>query len=169
MCGGQALIEGIMMRGPRKQAVVVRRPDGQLEIQEKELTFLKDRFPVLGWPLIRGVVNFCGSMYNGVTSLMFSAQFAPEEGEYFRSRKMAPQTVAGHFAAKEAFSKAMGTGLSGFDLREVWVVHDQRGRPEYRFGGRGAALAEGWRFSLSITHTADTAIAFAVAWKEETP
>ena len=80
MCGGQALIEGIMMRGPRKQAVVVRRPDGQLEIQEKELTFLKDRFPVLGWPLIRGVVNFCGSMYNGVTSLMFSAQFAPEEG-----------------------------------------------------------------------------------------
>ncbi|MCI9555631.1 MAG: DUF1385 domain-containing protein [Lawsonibacter sp.] len=81
MCGGQALIEGIMMRGPRKQAVVVRRPDGQLEIQEKELTFLKDRFPVLGWPLIRGVVNFCGSMYNGVTSLMFSAQFAPEEGE----------------------------------------------------------------------------------------
>ena len=37
MCGGQALIEGIMMRGPRKQAVVVRRPDGQLEIQEKEL------------------------------------------------------------------------------------------------------------------------------------
>ena len=81
MCGGQALIEGIMMRGPRKQAVVVRRPDGQLEIQEKELTFLKDRFPVLGWPLIRGVVNFCGSMYNGVTSLMFSAQFVPEEGE----------------------------------------------------------------------------------------
>ena len=80
MCGGQALIEGIMMRGPRKQAVVVRRPDGQLEIQEKELTFLKDRFPVLGWPLIRGVVNFCGSMYNGVTSLMFSAQFVPEEG-----------------------------------------------------------------------------------------
>ena len=81
MCGGQALIEGIKMRGPRKQAEVVRRPDGQLEIQEKELTFLKDRFPVLGWPLIRGVVNFCGSMYNGVTSLMFSAQFAPEEGE----------------------------------------------------------------------------------------
>ena len=80
MCGGQALIEGIMMRGPRKQAVVVRRPDGQLEIQEKELTFLKGRFPVLGWPLIRVVVNFCGSMYNGVTSLMFSAQFVPEEG-----------------------------------------------------------------------------------------
>ena len=42
MCGGQALIEGIMMRGPKKQAIVVRRPDGGLEIKEKELKFIKD-------------------------------------------------------------------------------------------------------------------------------
>ena len=81
MCGGQALIEGIMMRGPKKQAVVVRKPDGELEIQEKELKFIKDRFPILGWPLIRGVVNFADSMYNGVTALMFSAEFFPEDGE----------------------------------------------------------------------------------------
>lgn len=81
MCGGQALIEGIMMRGPKKQAVVVRKPDGELEIQEKELKFIKDRHPVLGWPLIRGTVNFCDSMYNGVTALMYSAEFFPEDGE----------------------------------------------------------------------------------------
>lgn len=81
MCGGQALIEGIMMRGPKKQAVVVRRPDGELEVQEKELTFIKDRYPVLGWLLIRGVVNFAGSMYSGVTALMYSAEFFPEDGE----------------------------------------------------------------------------------------
>ena len=80
MCGGQALIEGIMMRGPKKQAVVVRRQDGELEIQEKELQFIKDKHPWMGWPLIRGVVNFCDSMYNGVTALMFSADFYPEEG-----------------------------------------------------------------------------------------
>lgn len=80
MCGGQALIEGIMMRGPKRQAVVVRRPDGELEIQEKELKFIKDRHPVLGWPVIRGVVNFCGAMYNGVTALMYSAGFVPEDG-----------------------------------------------------------------------------------------
>ena len=54
MCGGQALIEGIMMRGPRKQSVVVRRPDGELEVQVKELRPLKDRWPIVGWPLIRG-------------------------------------------------------------------------------------------------------------------
>ena len=79
MCGGQALIEGIMMRGPKKQAIVVRKPDGELEIQEKELKFIKDRYPILGWPLVRGVVNFADSMYNGVTALMFSADFFPEE------------------------------------------------------------------------------------------
>ena len=81
MCGGQALIEGIMMRGPKKQAVVVRKPDGELEIQEKELKFIKDKHPVLGWPLVRGVVNFADSMYSGVTALMYSAEFFPEEGE----------------------------------------------------------------------------------------
>lgn len=81
MCGGQALIEGIMMRGPKKQAVVVRKPDGELEIQEKELKFIRDRYPILGWPLIRGVVNFADSLYNGVTALMFSAEFFPEDGE----------------------------------------------------------------------------------------
>lgn len=70
-----------MMRGPRKQAVVVRRSDGGLEIQEKELRFIKDRYPILGWPLIRGVINFADSMYNGVTALMYSAEFYPEDGE----------------------------------------------------------------------------------------
>ena len=86
MCGGQALIEGIMMRGPRKQAVVVRRPDGGLEVQEKELRFIRDRYPILGWPLIRGVVNFLDSMVNGVQALMYSAEFFPEEEEEEPSR-----------------------------------------------------------------------------------
>lgn len=81
MCGGQALIEGIMMRGPKKQAVVVRKPDGQLETQVKDLRFIKDRYPVLGLPFIRGIVNFADSMYNGVTALMYSAEFFPEDGE----------------------------------------------------------------------------------------
>ena len=81
MCGGQALIEGIMMRGPKKQAVVVRKSDGGLAVQEKELKFIKDKYPILGWPLIRGVVNFADSMYNGVTALMYSAEFYPEDGE----------------------------------------------------------------------------------------
>ena len=79
MCGGQALIEGIMMRGPKKQAAVVRRPDGELEIKEEELKFIKDRYPILGTPLVRGVVTFVDSMVNGVKNLMWSAEFFPED------------------------------------------------------------------------------------------
>lgn len=79
MCGGQALIEGIMMRGPKKQAAVVRRPDGELEIKQEELKFLRERYPILGVPLIRGVVNFVSSLVAGMRTLMWSADFFPEE------------------------------------------------------------------------------------------
>ena len=77
--GGQALIEGILMRGPEKQAIVVRRPDGGLEVRVEELRLIKERYPVLGWPFIRGVVTFLDSMIRGVKALMFSADFYPEE------------------------------------------------------------------------------------------
>ena len=79
MCGGQALIEGIMMRGPKKQAIVVRQPDGQMAIRESELKFIKDKYPLLGLPLVRGVVTFLASMVEGVKALMYSAEFYPED------------------------------------------------------------------------------------------
>lgn len=76
--GGQALIEGILMRGPEKQAVVVRGPEG-LVVREEALKLIRDRYPVLGLPLIRGSVTFLDSMYRGVKALMFSADYYPEE------------------------------------------------------------------------------------------
>jgi uncharacterized protein YqhQ len=76
--GGQALIEGVLMRGPKKQAIVVRTPDG-LVTKVEDLKLLKDRYPIVGWPVIRGVVNFISSMVNGVRALMFSAEQMPEE------------------------------------------------------------------------------------------
>jgi len=76
--GGQALIEGVMMRGPRKQAVVVRTKEGLVKKTE-ELKLLKDKYPVVGWVFIRGVVNFVNSMSVGVSALMFSADHMPEE------------------------------------------------------------------------------------------
>ena len=81
MIGGQALIEGIMMMGPDKKSIVVRKPDGELEIKTEERKLLKDRYPILGWPLIRGVTNFILSLYTGVTALMYSAEFVPEDSE----------------------------------------------------------------------------------------
>ncbi len=79
--GGQALIEGILMRGPHKQAIVVRRPDGEMEVKEEQLKLIKDRHPILGVPFIRGTVNFLDSMVKGVQALMYSAEFYPEEEE----------------------------------------------------------------------------------------
>lgn len=77
--GGQALIEGILMRGPEKQAIVVRDQTGQLVEKVEELRLIKDRYPILGLPLVRGTVNFLSAMVNGVKALMYSADFYPEE------------------------------------------------------------------------------------------
>lgn len=76
--GGQALIEGILMRGPGKQAIVVRSPEGLVEKVE-ELTLVRDKYPILGLPVIRGAVTFVDSMVKGVKALMFSADYFPDE------------------------------------------------------------------------------------------
>ena len=80
--GGQALIEGILMRGPKKQAIVCRTAEGLVEKTE-ELKFIKDRYPVLGWPLIRGCATFLDSMVKGMQALTYSASLVPieEQGE----------------------------------------------------------------------------------------
>ena len=76
--GGQALIEGILMRGPEKQAIVVRAPEG-LVTKVEELKLVRDKYPVLGLPVIRGVVTFLDSMVKGIKALMFSADYFPDE------------------------------------------------------------------------------------------
>ena len=77
MIGGQALIEGIMMRGPEMDAIVTRGKDG-LNI-EKNPRKIRSKKSILSWPLIRGAVNFFDSQVTGVKALMRSADLAPEE------------------------------------------------------------------------------------------
>ena len=77
--GGQALIEGIMMRGPEKDAVVIRQ-NGELNIEVKARK-LPPKKSVLNWPLIRGVRGFFDSQVTGVKALMHSADLSPEESE----------------------------------------------------------------------------------------
>ena len=75
--GGQALIEGIMMRGPEKDAIVVRKPEGlTVETTERKVY---PKGSVQTWPLIRGVVNFFDAQVVGVKALMRSADLSPEE------------------------------------------------------------------------------------------
>ena len=115
--GGQALIEGILMRGPKKQAIVCRTADGLVEKTE-ELRFIKDRYPVLGWPLIRGCAIFLSSMVKGMQALTYSANLVPieEQGEPDKLDKWIEEHFPEDTAQKLIIGVAvvMGVALSLF-------------------------------------------------------
>lgn len=84
--GGQALIEGILMRGPEKQSIVIRKPDGELETKVETPTFLRSKYKICDLPLIRGSITFVESMLYGVKALTYSAEFLPEEEQEEESK-----------------------------------------------------------------------------------
>lgn len=90
--GGQAVIEGVMMRGPRSLAVAARRPDGTIVIREDAWIGLFDRWPFLKWPFLRGTAVLVESLFNGIQALNFSSLV---QAEAERSRaEAAGETVA---------------------------------------------------------------------------
>lgn len=105
--GGQALIEGILMRGPKKQAIVCRTADGLVEKVE-ELKFIKDRYPILGWPLIRGCATFLDSMVKGMQALTYSAELVPVEDQ---EPDKLDQWIEKHFEAEKASKIVIGTAV----------------------------------------------------------
>lgn len=118
--------------------------------------------------MIRGLgLDLCEIARMGklVTDERFLKRYFSEyEISYIRGKgKGAAQTMAGIYAAKEAFSKAMGTGIVS-DLREIGISHDPAGMPGYTLSGKAAETAKGDRFWLSITH--DNGIAAAVCIRE---
>ena len=114
MIGGQALIEGIMMRGPEKDAIVVRTSTGlKTEVHRRKLPPQKS---VKRWPFIRGVVNFFDSQAVGVKALMRSADLAPEEMQEEPSKfdKWLEKVLGNELFQKAVVGIAMvmGVGLS---------------------------------------------------------
>ena len=105
--GGQALIEGILMRGPKKQAIVCRTADGLVEKVE-ELKFIRDRYPILGWPLIRGCATFLDSMVKGMQALTYSAELVPVEDQ---EPDKLDQWIEKHFEAEKAPKIVIGTAV----------------------------------------------------------
>ena len=83
--GGQALIEGIMMRGPKISAMAVRNPEGVIVLEKWENETSK-RPKICKWPLIRGIFNFVDSMCAGYKALMRSAEIAGLEEETVESQ-----------------------------------------------------------------------------------
>lgn len=79
--GGQAVIEGVMMRNKDQYAVAVRKPDGEIEIKKDACSDLRDQKKWANVPIIRGVVAFVESLKLGTTTLNYSASFVEEEEE----------------------------------------------------------------------------------------
>jgi uncharacterized protein YqhQ len=79
--GGQAVIEGVMMRAPNALAIAVRRPNGEVVVKEDVWVSLSQRLKFLKWPLIRGSVVLIETLINGLQALSFSANQALEEGK----------------------------------------------------------------------------------------
>lgn len=105
--GGQALIEGILMRGPKKLAIVCRTAEGLVE-KVDELKLLKDKYPIFGWPFIRGCVTFIDSMIKGMQALTYSAELVPVEEQ---EPDKLDQWIEKHFTAEKASKIIIGTAV----------------------------------------------------------
>lgn len=86
--GGQAVIEGVMMRDAHRTATAVRLPNGEIDVETRTVSSIRDRYPVLNLPLIRGSVIMVESLIIGMRALSFSAQAAGEEDEQMTKKEI---------------------------------------------------------------------------------
>ncbi len=85
--GGQAVIEGVMMKASDQYAVSVRKPDGKIEVKVEKYKSLKDRYAIAGIPVVRGIVAFVESLVMGMKTLNYSASFWEEEEQKAGTQK----------------------------------------------------------------------------------
>lgn len=109
--GGQAVIEGVMMRGPELTATAVRTPEGKIAISSRPVNSISDRYPILKKPLLRGCVSLIESLVIGIRSLGYSAQMAGEEEEQLSDRELAG-TIAFAFVLAAVLFIAIPTGAA---------------------------------------------------------
>lgn len=111
LVGGQAVIEGVMMRGFGKVSTAVREPNGNIAVEVKPVHSIADRYPILKKPFLRGSVNLFESLVLGMKSLSYSAQMAGEEDEQLSDREMAV-TVAISLILASVLFIAIPTGAA---------------------------------------------------------
>jgi uncharacterized protein YqhQ len=127
LVGGQALIEGVMMRSPGAYGVAVRRPDGSIAFQRGKVASLAKRYPFLKLPVLRGVAVLFQSLALGIRSLNFSAEQAMPEAEK-KAEAAKDAKATGDSGDKSnwaiAGSMAIGLGLGAvvFLLVPLWLT-----------------------------------------------
>lgn len=95
--------------------------------------------------------------------------YSEKEAALFLTKKDPYPSLAGNWAAKEAFSKALGTGVRGFELCEVSVLRDNSGAPYFEFTGKAKEIADSRKldFSVSISHSKEYATAVVAAFSRK--
>ena len=91
-----------------------------------------------------------------------SKLFTEREIDYFISRNMNSEVIAGNFAAKEAVSKALGTGIRGFSFKDIEILRNELGKPEVILHSGANLIGNSLRVHLSISHNNSSAIAYSV-------
>ena len=115
--GGQAVIEGVMMRAPRAVAIAVRRPSGEIIVQKEEVVPLSERFPVVKLPIVRGAVALFASLIIGIKALNFSANEAMVEEEGAEQKEeLSSWAMAGTMAV------AFGFGILLFFILPLYLT-----------------------------------------------
>ena len=128
LVGGQALIEGVLMRSPGAYGVAVRRPDGSLALQRGKVTPLGKRYPILKLPILRGCAVLFQSLFLGIKALNFSAvqaaAAAPEASEASETAeqpKPAAQELSS-WAIAGSMAMGLGLGVALFLLLPLWLT-----------------------------------------------
>ncbi len=138
LVGGQAVVEGVMMRSPKSFAVAVRKPDQSIVIRERQWLSFSEKLPFLRWPLLRGATMLIESMYNGLSALQFSAEQALNEKTSPQPSPPSGEGVKTDWAlmGTMAFSMLLGIGLfkavphiMAYTLGEIFGQNGQSALP----------------------------------------
>ena len=140
LVGGQALIEGVMMRSPGAYGVAVRRPDGSMAFQRGKVESLARKYPILKLPVLRGIAVLFHSLGIGIRALNFSAEQAMvEEVEKKAEAAPAPETKdKSNWAIAGSMAVGLGFGALVFLLLPLWLTHLAE---RFVFGGNLSNLA----------------------------
>ncbi|MCS6951324.1 MAG: DUF1385 domain-containing protein [Bryobacterales bacterium] len=104
LIGGQAVIEGVMMRAPHSYAVAVRRPSGELAVEQMPVPRVSEKYPAFRWPLLRGLGTLGQAMYLGIKALRFSANVQLEgEGKSEKIKEISPAWMGLNLAVSLGF------------------------------------------------------------------
>lgn len=124
--GGQAVIEGVMMRAPRSVAIAVRRPDGEITVKKELIIPLSERFPIVKLPIIRGAVALFTSLVIGIKALNFSASEAMTEDEKDKEKEKNGGKESGgdlsSWAMAGTMTIAFGFGICLFFILPLYLT-----------------------------------------------